>query len=93
MFPNKEDTWHEVSLCNISTFLEIINSISDSQKEGVKKESRRTSIESQQVGGEFAEFLKTLNKNAALDVSKQVRNSCNISKSSNTLQGQTCFIE
>ena len=49
---------------------------SDSQKEGVKKESRRTSIESQQVGGEFAEFLKTLNKNAALDVSKQVRIFC-----------------
>jgi len=34
---------------------------------------RRTSLESQQVGGEFAEFLKTLRKATALDVSKQVR--------------------
>ena len=45
----------------------------DSQKEGSsKKETRRTSIESQQVGGEFAEFLKTLSKPSAIDVSKQV---------------------
>ena len=34
---------------------------------------RRTSLESQQAGGEFAEFLKTLKKPTALDVSKQVR--------------------
>ncbi len=43
--------------------------------EGVaKKEThhRRSSIESQQVGGEFADFLKTLKKSAALDISKQV---------------------
>ena len=45
----------------------------DSQKEGSsKKETRRTSIESQQVGGEFAEFLKTLSKPSAIDISKQV---------------------
>lgn len=35
---------------------------------------RATSIESQQIGEEFAEFLKNLNvKDVALDVSKQVR--------------------
>ncbi|XP_046578913.1 rab5 GDP/GTP exchange factor-like [Haliotis rubra] len=38
-----------------------------------QKETRRSSIESQKVGGEFAEFLKTLRKPAALDISKQVR--------------------
>ena len=48
-------------------------SFTDSQKDGIsKKEARRTSLESQKVGGEFAEFLKTLSKLAALDVSKQV---------------------
>ncbi|XP_036369177.1 rab5 GDP/GTP exchange factor isoform X2 [Octopus sinensis] len=39
-----------------------------------KKEVRRASLESQQVGGEFAEFLQTLKKPVALDVSKRVRN-------------------
>ncbi|KAK7088178.1 rab5 GDP/GTP exchange factor-like [Littorina saxatilis] len=37
------------------------------------KESRRSSLESQKVGGEFAEFLKTLRKPPALEVSKVVR--------------------
>ena len=42
---------------------------------GARKEPvRRTSAESQQVGEEFAEFLKGLNRSdVALDVSKQVR--------------------
>jgi len=42
---------------------------------GPRKEPvRRTSAESQQVGEEFAEFLKGLNRGeVALDVSKQVR--------------------
>lgn len=38
-----------------------------------KEPTRRTSWESQQVSGDFAEFLKTLRKPAAIDVSKQVR--------------------
>jgi hypothetical protein len=41
-----------------------------------RKESRRsntTSIESQQVGGDFADFLRTLRRPAALDISRQVR--------------------
>jgi len=39
-----------------------------------KEPGRRTSAESQQVGEQFAEFLKGLNRNdIALDVSKQVR--------------------
>lgn len=37
------------------------------------KESRRSSIESQKVGGEFADFLKTLKNAPALEVSKLVR--------------------
>nr|KAG5690625.1 hypothetical protein BaRGS_018095 [Batillaria attramentaria] len=37
------------------------------------KETRRSSIESQKVGGEFADFLKTLRKPPALEVSKLVR--------------------
>jgi len=46
-----------------------------SSQSGARKEPvRRTSAESQQVGEEFAEFLKALNRNeVALDVSKQVR--------------------
>ena len=43
------------------------------QQVPLQKETRRSSIESQKVGGEFAEFLKTLRKPAALDISKQVR--------------------
>ena len=41
----------------------------------MKKEPvRRSSAESQQIGGEFAEFLKSINKSeVTLDVSKQVR--------------------
>ncbi|CAH1801890.1 unnamed protein product [Owenia fusiformis] len=35
--------------------------------------AKRVSVESQQVGGEFAEFLKKLRKTTALDISKQVR--------------------
>ena len=47
-----------------------------SHKPSTKREnvSRSTSLESQQVGGEFAEFLKKLEKKAALDTSKQVWN-------------------
>jgi len=47
---------------------------SSSQSGNRKEPVRRTSAESQQVGEEFAEFLKGLNRNdVALDVSKQVR--------------------
>ena len=44
----------------------------DNQAPPVKKEARRTSLESQKVGANFAEFLKTIPKPAALDISKQV---------------------
>ncbi|KAL8597191.1 hypothetical protein ACOMHN_022238 [Nucella lapillus] len=37
------------------------------------KESRRSSLESQKVGGEFAEFLRSLRKPPAMEVSKMVR--------------------
>lgn len=46
---------------------------SSSTSPSAPKESRRSSLESQKVGGEFAEFLKTLRKAPALEVSKQVR--------------------
>jgi len=53
----------------------LAGSSSQSTQPGTRKEPvRRTSAESQQVGEEFAEFLKGLNRNeVALDVSKQVR--------------------
>lgn len=46
---------------------------SQDQLTAPKKEARRASLESQQVGGEFTEFLKTIKKPVALDVSKKVR--------------------
>ena len=46
---------------------------SSSTSPSAPKESRRSSLESQKVGGEFAEFLKTLRKAPALEVSKLVR--------------------
>jgi len=47
---------------------------SSAQPSSRKEPVRRTSAESQQVGEEFAEFLKALNRNeVALDISKQVR--------------------
>jgi len=47
---------------------------SSTQPSSRKEPVRRSSAESQQIGGEFAEFLKALNRNeVALDISKQVR--------------------
>lgn len=46
---------------------------SQDQLTAPEKEARRASLESQQVGGEFTEFLKTIKKPVALDVSKKVR--------------------
>ncbi|XP_050410604.1 rab5 GDP/GTP exchange factor [Patella vulgata] len=43
------------------------------QSTTIKKETRRSSIESQKIGHEFMEFLKTLRKPAALEISKNVR--------------------
>ena len=58
--------------CSIELVLSLcLCCVSDAQDS--KREQRRASLESQQVGGEFAEFLKTLKKPAALDVSKQVK--------------------
>ncbi|XP_064612539.1 rab5 GDP/GTP exchange factor-like [Liolophura sinensis] len=57
------------------TVKSIFRKTKDNQQDiPVRKEpTRRTSWESQQVSGDFAEFLKTLRKPAAIDVSKQVR--------------------
>ncbi|ESP00985.1 hypothetical protein LOTGIDRAFT_140110 [Lottia gigantea] len=46
---------------------------SSDQSGHVKKETRRSSIESQKVGQDFTDFLKSLRKPAALEISKQVR--------------------
>ncbi|XP_076453428.1 rab5 GDP/GTP exchange factor-like isoform X2 [Babylonia areolata] len=46
---------------------------SSSTSPSAPKESRRSSLESQKVGGEFAEFLRTLRKPPAMEVSKMVR--------------------
>ncbi|XP_064620375.1 rab5 GDP/GTP exchange factor-like isoform X2 [Lineus longissimus] len=51
-------------------------STKESQDHHGRKESHRTnttSLESQQVGGDFADFLRTLRRPAALDISRQVR--------------------
>ena len=47
---------------------------SDSQEASSKREGRRASLDSQQVGEEFSGFLKTLPKQVALDITKHVRN-------------------
>ncbi|XP_074643074.1 rab5 GDP/GTP exchange factor-like [Tubulanus polymorphus] len=49
------------------------NAVKDSESGASRNHARRGSMESQQVGGDFADFLRTLRKPSALDVSKQVR--------------------
>jgi len=66
----------KIYLLQITTRIYNINELflSDTEPSAKKEPVRRSSAESQQIGGEFAEFLKSMNKSdITLDVSKQVR--------------------